>query len=204
MRNRAIFAGLVAALASLTAPALANNSKPQPVAEPPASSSSAARCSRCRMERGSGSRARKWVRRSSPHANPRHEVRSIRRADRACAVSRPSALMRAADDLHGVFDPAPHAGFLVLALALALLGVARRFGDRLKTVLVDHLPRDGVNFRLGYHVALPKFHARNRGGSPATEPSPLRPPPYNIRLRLPFERHGPPKRIFSPGDRRPP
>jgi hypothetical protein len=40
--KRAIFAGLVAALASWTAPALASNSKPQPVAEPPASSSCSA------------------------------------------------------------------------------------------------------------------------------------------------------------------
>jgi hypothetical protein len=40
--NRAIFAGIVAALASWTAPALANNSKPQPAAEPPASSSCSA------------------------------------------------------------------------------------------------------------------------------------------------------------------
>jgi DMSO/TMAO reductase YedYZ molybdopterin-dependent catalytic subunit len=40
--NRAIFAGLVAALASWIAPALASNSKPQPVAEPPASSSCSA------------------------------------------------------------------------------------------------------------------------------------------------------------------
>lgn len=39
MRNRAIFAGLVVALASLTAPALASHSKTQPVVEPPASSS---------------------------------------------------------------------------------------------------------------------------------------------------------------------
>jgi hypothetical protein len=40
--KRAIFASVVAALASLTAPALASNSKPQPVAEPPASSSCSA------------------------------------------------------------------------------------------------------------------------------------------------------------------
>ena len=40
--KRAILAGSVAALASLTAPALASNSKPQPVAEPPASSSCSA------------------------------------------------------------------------------------------------------------------------------------------------------------------
>ena len=40
--NRAIFAGIVAALASSTAPALASHSKPQPVAEPLASSSCSA------------------------------------------------------------------------------------------------------------------------------------------------------------------
>lgn len=40
--ERAIFAGLVAALALSTAPALAHNSKPQPVSEPPASSSCSA------------------------------------------------------------------------------------------------------------------------------------------------------------------
>ena len=40
--NRAIFAGIVAALASLTAPALASHSKTQPAAEPPASPSCSA------------------------------------------------------------------------------------------------------------------------------------------------------------------
>jgi hypothetical protein len=40
--KRAIFAGVAAALASLTAPALAHHSKPQPVTEPPASSSCSA------------------------------------------------------------------------------------------------------------------------------------------------------------------
>ena len=40
--KRAIFANLVAALALWTVPALASNSKPQPVSEPPASSSCSA------------------------------------------------------------------------------------------------------------------------------------------------------------------
>ena len=63
--------------------------------------------------------------------------------------------MRAPDDLHGVFDMAPLAGFFRLALALAIQGVAGRLRDRFETVPLEHLPRDGVDLHLGYHLALP-------------------------------------------------
>jgi hypothetical protein len=71
------------------------------------------------------------------------------------AASTPSAAMRSLYDLHGAFDMAPLLGFFGLALALASQGIFGRLGDRLKAVLVDHLPRDRVNLRLGHHVALP-------------------------------------------------
>src|SRR3954462_8191078 len=67
----------------------------------------------------------------------------------------PSAIMWSAHELHGVFDMAPLSGLLGLSLALAGHGIPRRPGDRLEAVLLDHLPRDRVNLRLGYHVALP-------------------------------------------------
>src|SRR6266496_629782 len=67
----------------------------------------------------------------------------------------PSALMRAPHHLHGVLDMTPLLGFIGLALALASQGIAGRLGDRLEAVLLDHLPGDGVDLHLGYHVALP-------------------------------------------------
>src|SRR3974390_1918738 len=66
-------------------------------------------------------------------------LRASRRMKPRHASIRLSVLMRAAHDLHGALDAPPHAGFLALALALAFLRVARRLGDRLETVLVDHL-----------------------------------------------------------------
>src|SRR5262245_50163702 len=70
--------------------------------------------------------------------------------------------MRTAHEFHGLFDMAPLARFLDLALALAGLGSLRGLGDRLKTMLLQHLPRDRVNLRFWHHVALPLFGtARN-------------------------------------------
>src|SRR5262245_6766284 len=70
--------------------------------------------------------------------------------------------MRAAHELHGLFDMAPLARFLDLALALAGLGSLRGLGDRPKTMLLEHLPRNRVNLRFWHHVALPLFGtARN-------------------------------------------
>ena len=75
--KHAISAGIVAARALLTAPALANNSNAQPAADPPA----AARCSGWPMEAGPGCPVRKSVPRSKPRANPPREVRTARRAE---------------------------------------------------------------------------------------------------------------------------
>src|SRR5437868_13940664 len=63
--------------------------------------------------------------------------------------------MRSPHDLHGVFDMAPLFCFFRLALALASDRFLGRLGDSLQAVLLEHLPRDHVNLRLGYHVALP-------------------------------------------------
>src|SRR5260370_41618751 len=63
--------------------------------------------------------------------------------------------MWAPHHLHGVLDVTPLLCFIGLALALASQGIAGRFGDRLEAVLLDHLPGDGVDLHLGYHVALP-------------------------------------------------
>src|ERR1700704_5062694 len=74
--------------------------------------------------------------------------------------------MRAPHHLHGVLDVTPLLGFIGLALALASQGIAGRLGDRLEAVLLDHLPGDGVNLHLGYHVALPSRSAtRSRRNS---------------------------------------
>jgi len=51
----------------------------------------------------------------------------------------------------------PLLGFVGVALLLALNRFLRRLGDRLEAVLLEHLPRDRVNLRLGYHVALLMF-----------------------------------------------
>ena len=86
--KRAIFASVVAALASWTAPALAShteNFNRLPSQRRPRHRR-AARCSRCRMERGSGSRVRKWVPRRKPRANPPREVPSSRRAESPVSV----------------------------------------------------------------------------------------------------------------------
>src|SRR5438477_2247121 len=64
--------------------------------------------------------------------------------------------MRAPHDLHGVLDVAPLFCFFRLALALASDRFLGRLGDSLQAVLLEHLPRDHVNLRLGYHVALPE------------------------------------------------
>jgi hypothetical protein len=63
--------------------------------------------------------------------------------------------MRPPHHLHGVLDVTPFPCFLVLALALAGERILRGAGDRFGTVLFEHLPRNGVNSRLGNHVALP-------------------------------------------------
>src|SRR3954447_1149626 len=73
-------------------------------------------------------------------------------------------MMWSAHELHGVFDMAPLSGLLGLSLAFAGHGIPGRPGDRLEAVLLNHLPRDRVNLRLGYHVALPCSARRNRGG----------------------------------------
>src|SRR6187200_1723764 len=68
--------------------------------------------------------------------------------------------MRSPHQLHGVLDVTPFPGLFRLALALAGLCILRRLGDRTKTMLFDHLSRDGVDLRLGCHFALPDGFAR--------------------------------------------
>src|SRR5215218_5503012 len=70
--------------------------------------------------------------------------------------------MRAAHHLHGVFEVTPLPGFAVLALGLAFNRVAGGAGDRLKAVLLQHLPRDAVDLGLGNHRALPCFAGSRR------------------------------------------
>src|SRR5262249_27831977 len=67
---------------------------------------------------------------------------------------RASALIRPAHDLHGRFNMAPLLRLLVVALLLARHRLLRGLGDRLKTVLLEHLARDRVNLHLRDHVAL--------------------------------------------------
>src|ERR1700730_10155687 len=70
--------------------------------------------------------------------------------------------MRSAHHLHGVLDMTPLAGFFAIAPALAGQGILVRLGDSLQAMLLEHLPRDGVNLHFGCHVALLRFRARIR------------------------------------------
>src|ERR1700743_2347316 len=65
--------------------------------------------------------------------------------------------MRTAHHLHGVFDMAPLPGIVVLAAAFAHLRLLRGLGDRRSAVLLEHLPRDGVNLGFRHHVVLLTF-----------------------------------------------
>jgi hypothetical protein len=57
----------------------------------------------------------------------------------------PSALVRSTHDLHGICDVAPFPGFIRIAFHLTGLRVLRSLRNRLETMLLKHLPRDGVN-----------------------------------------------------------
>src|SRR5260370_19308393 len=63
--------------------------------------------------------------------------------------------MRSPHDLHSVLDVAPLSCFFRLALALASNRFLGRLGYRLQAMFLEHLPRNRMNLRLGYHVALP-------------------------------------------------
>src|SRR5437868_5271875 len=84
-----------------------------------------------------------------------------------------SALMRSAHDLHGVLDMTPLAGLFRLAHAFASHGVAGRPGDCFDAVPLEHLPRDGVDFHLGCHLALPAIHRAEEAGQPSSLGPPL-------------------------------
>ena len=56
-----------------------------------------------------------------------------------------SALARSAHDLHGICDVAPFHGFIRIAFRLTGLRVLRSLRNRLETMLLKYLPRDGVN-----------------------------------------------------------
>jgi hypothetical protein len=73
--------------------------------------------------------------------------------------------MRSPHDLHGAFDLTPFVRFLGLALALARQRVLGSFGDGRRAMLLEHLPRDGVDLRLGSHVALPDVSVNRAAGT---------------------------------------
>src|SRR3954469_2735651 len=103
--------------------------------------------SRRRMARGSRSPARR--RASAP--SRRHRIAPRRRALTAGSVERGgvSALVRTADDLHRVRDGTPLFGLVGLAAALTSPGLFGGLRDRSKTMLFQHLARDGVDLDLG-------------------------------------------------------
>jgi hypothetical protein len=74
--------------------------------------------------------------------------------------------MRSPHLLHGVSDMTPLVSLLHVTHALATLDLLGGLSDSLEAVLLDHLPRDRVNLRLRYHVALPKFRHSWRRGDP--------------------------------------
>ena len=82
-----------------------------------------------------------------------------------------SALVRPPHELHRVLDVAPL--FRLFSLAFALTGqrFLRRLGDRFKAVLLQHLPRDGMNLNFGNHAALPIFPWEHRQRCPPAERS---------------------------------
>src|SRR5579864_2700709 len=82
------------------------------------------------------------------------ELDGLRSRPKASDESCPSALIRAAHHLHRRFDVTPLLGVVAVALALALLRLLGGLRDRLKTVLLEHLARDGVDLHLRNHVAL--------------------------------------------------
>jgi hypothetical protein len=99
----------------------------------------------------------------------------------------PSALMRSPHHLHGVLDMTPLVGFVGVTLVLALNRLLRRLGDRLEAVLLEHLPRDRVNLRLGDHVALLMFgHSEPRDRFPPVAGS-LSNGPTGVSFRLTLE-----------------
>ena len=74
----------------------------------------------------------------------------------------PSALMRSAHHLHGIFEVTPLSGLIGLAPALAGDCILGCLGDSPETMLLEHLPRDHVNLQFGDHVALLMFAIRSR------------------------------------------
>src|SRR5581483_3131476 len=78
------------------------------------------------------------------------------RPEAASAKNDTSALMRSAHDLHRTFNVTPFPGFVGIAFRLATLRVLRRLRNRFETMLLKHLPCDGMNLQLGYHGALLK------------------------------------------------
>src|SRR5882757_5421317 len=83
--------------------------------------------------------------------------------------------MRSAHHLHGVLDMTPLLGLFRVALAFTSQRIAGRLGDGSDAMLLEHLPRDGVDLRLGCHLALPVF--------PQSEPRER----FFLVLRLPLK-----------------
>jgi hypothetical protein len=98
-------------------------------------------------------------------AAPNFALKFVRLAENpAAAVTRcnsensiRSTLMRSAHHLHGVLDVTPFLGLFSLAFALASQRIPGCLRDGSDSMLLEHLPRDGVDLRLGRHLALPVF-----------------------------------------------
>ena len=68
-----------------------------------------------------------------------------------------STLMWSAHHLHGVLDVTPFLGLFSLAFALASQRIPGCLRDGSDSMLLEHLPRNGVSLRLRRHLALPVF-----------------------------------------------
>jgi hypothetical protein len=88
----------------------------------------------------------------SPQADPGgfYRIPSCKANWRVAKASKEarSALVRPPHDLHGAFDMPPFACFVGLAVALASLRIVRGLGDGRCAMLLEHLPRNGVDLRL--------------------------------------------------------
>ena len=97
-----------------------------------------------------------------------------------------SALMRSPHHLHGVLDVTPLFRFLCIALAFASQRILGGLCDGSRAVLLEHLPRDSVNLRMGYHVALLMLPARAQRSIPSARCAAFKPSNRNSRSLLPY------------------
>src|SRR5262249_46316907 len=81
---------------------------------------------------------------------------------RSCCRPAASALVRPTHHLHGVFDVPPGFGQLDLAFCFEPDGVLGRFGDGLRAMCFQQLPRIVVDFDFSHGVMLLCFRGRPR------------------------------------------